>query len=465
MNTLDRKEQQAPLGPDAFGGLRAEEEPWLHQCFVPPPEFERIAAPRSVIVFGGPGSGKTALYRELQTRSLRPAGKPIRLLVDWQPRPLPSEAQPNLVWVKRQVARIFDACAHKLVGYLVRYPEDYEHAPEWTQARVTWFVRRFTQGDPALRLAPLAERPSKGAEVIRRILAAPVRDVLYEDAPPNQVAAELVSTLKALGVDGVWVMSDGLVGWADLNTTQLTKALSAFLSTLSLFEQSGMAYKLWMPAILEPALSHAGGVARRRVDSVHIRWNTESLRRVVERRLAFAMGREGLGLEDLCDDAPALGEWLERVGGGSPRVWLDQVTPLVRRYAGQSRPIDEASWRQIRHKHPPRLYLDEDRRKVAVGGQEIDLEEIPAKAYDMLRYLYQRGGQVVTKAELYFLAYRGLDSVPRSPADEHFEGRKEYEGLVDTNIWRLRKAIEPDPSNPVLLITKRGHGLVLQVRW
>jgi DNA-binding response OmpR family regulator len=83
----------------------------------------------------------------------------------------------------------------------------------------------------------------------------------------------------------------------------------------------------------------------------------------------------------------------------------------------------------------------------------------------MLRYLCRRGGEVVTKAELYYLAYRGLDYVPRSPTDEGFEGRKEYEGVVDTNLWRLRKAIEPDPSDPVLVITRRGHGVELRVRW
>lgn len=464
MTTSAQRQSQTSPGPDAFGSLRAEDEPWLHECFVPPPEFDRVASSRSVIVFGGPGYGKTAMYRELKTQSQHPEGKPIRLLVDWQPRPLPLEAQPNLSWVKSQVARIFDACATALVSHLVRYPGDYEHAPEWTQARVTWFVRRFIQGDPALRLAPLAEAPSKDAELIHRLLTAPVRDVLYEDAPPNQVAAELVSALKALGLDGIWVMSDGLAGWADLNADQVTKGLRAFLSTLSLFEQSGIAYKLWVPTTMEPMLSHAGGLARRRVDSVHIRWNIESLQQVVERRLAFAMGREAFGLKDLCNTS-ALRKWLEKVGGGSPRVWLDQVKPLTRCYAKQSHPLDEATWHRLREEYPPRLYLDKDRRKVIVGGQEIDLEDIPAKAYDMLRYLYQRGGQVVTKAELYFLAYRGLDSVPRSPDDAHFEGRKEYEGLVDTNIWRLRKAIEPDPSNPVLLITKRGHGVVLQVRW
>ncbi len=466
MNTLVDPQAQKSLGLSAFGSLRAEDEPWLSACFVPPSEFGRIVGPQSTIVFGDPGSGKTALYQELQARSRRADGKPVRLLVNWRPTPLPPEAQPNLAWVKRQTGHVLDACAGALTHYLACYPDDYTIAPEWAQVRLVWFIHRFTQGDHALRLGPLADGPAKGATLIRQILASPVRDVLYEDATPDQVVAELVNALRPLGLDGVWVMSDGLEGWIETDPERLTRSLSAFLSTLSLFEHSGLVYKLCVPACLEPALSHAGGLARRRVDSVHLRWDTGSLRRLVERRLAFAAEQEGFELKQLCNASGFL-EWLEKVGGTSPREWLDQVAALVGRYLEQPqpRPIDETTWKQLRREHPPRLYLDDTSRKVIVGGREIGLENLPAKAYDMLRYLYQRAGHVVTKAELYFLVYRGLDKVPRSPSDEHYEGRKEYEGLVDTNLWRLRKAIEPDPSSPVLLVTRRGHGIVLQVRW
>ncbi len=457
---------QEAIGMTAFGSLRAEDEPWLSDCFLPPAEFERVTGPQSIIVFGEPGSGKTALYRELHSLSRRADGKPMRLLVEWRPVPLPPEAQPNLAWVKRRAMHVLDACAGALARHLARYPGDYTDAPEWAQVRLIWFIRRFTQGDPALRLGPLADGPAEGAPLIRRILTAPVRDVLYEDAAPDLAAAELVSALGALGLDGVWVMSDGLEGWAETDPERLTHSLRAFLSTLSLFERSELLYKLCVPAHLEPALSYAGGLARRRVDSVSLRWNTGSLRMLAERRLAFALGQERFALEQLCD-AGEFPPWLEKVGGTSPREWLDQLAALVVHYLEQPnpRPIDEETWKQLRREHPPRLYLDDAGRKVIVGGREIGLENLPAKAYDMLRYLHRRAGQVVTKAELYFLAYRGLDRVPRSPADDHYEGRKEYEGLVDTNLWRLRQAIEPDPSNPVLLITKRGHGVVLQVRW
>lgn len=445
-----------------LGSLRAEDEPWLSACFVPPPEFERVFKPQSVIVFGDPGSGKTALYRALQMHSLHPgSNRPMRLLVDWRPGPLLADARPDLAWVKRQADQVLDACAVALASHLVRYPEDYDRAPGWAQARFVWFIRRFTLGDPAVRLGPLAE----GASVLRRILDAPVQDVLYDDAAPDQKAAELARALQPLGLEGIWVMGDGLEGWAEAASEHLIKSLGAFLSTLALFERSGLVFKWCLPSHLEPALGYAGGVARRRVDSIRIQWDAARLRSLVERRLALAVGQERFDLTQLCR-APKFLAWLEWVGGTSPREWLDQVAPLLERYLEKRRPapIDEAAWKKLRRERPPRVRLDDAGRKLFVGGHEIRLEDVPASAYDMLRYLYDHGGQVVTKAELYFLAYRHLDRVPRSPADEDYEAPEEYRGLVDTNIWRLRKAIEPDPSDPILLITRRGHGLTLQVR-
>ena len=96
--------------------------------------------------------------------------------------------------------------------------------------------------------------------------------------------------------------------------------------------------------------------------------------------------------------------------------------------------------------------------------REISLDEVPPKAYDMLRYLYRHSGQVVTKAELYYLIYRELGSVPRSAADLGYDSPNTFAGLIDTSIYRLRQAIEPNPAEPVLLQTVRGHGVKLVSR-
>lgn len=182
--------------------------------------------------------------------------------------------------------------------------------------------------------------------------------------------------------------------------------------------------------------------------------------------MTVALGKMSFSLLDLCS-ASELIDWLQRVGGGSPREWLDQVYPLVEYYQAErpDGPIDTNIWIRLRKLRPPRFQLDEEGRHVRVGGRIISLQDVPAKAYDMLRYMYRRNDQVVSKAELYFVAYRGLASVPRSVEDKDYESPTAYEGLVDTSVYRLRQAIEPDPSNPVLLVTVRGHGVRLVSRW
>ena len=76
--------ENTPPALATFDALRAEDEPWLADCFVPPSDFSIIAGARSVIVYGEEGSGKTALYQML-LRYLRPAQRPPeRLVVEWQ---------------------------------------------------------------------------------------------------------------------------------------------------------------------------------------------------------------------------------------------------------------------------------------------------------------------------------------------------------------------------------------------
>ena len=39
---------------------------------------------------------------------------------------------------------------------------------------------------------------------------------------------------------------------------------------------------------------------------------------------------------------------------------------------------------------------------------------------------------------------------------------KEFEGTLDTALWRLRGAIEPDPKDPLYVVTRRGQGVRLE---
>ncbi len=458
---------EPPPGLVAFDSLRAEAEPWLPACFVPPQHFELMAGSRSVVVFGGTGAGKTALYRALLNRCQDADGRPVRLVAHWHPTPPETNGPADSTSVREQVGYVFDACAMALLHHWSQHPVGFFAAPQWAQDTLLWFVHGYGRGNLRVRLGRLLEdsKPESIA-LLESLLEKSPPQILDPHTAPAQVAARLTEALARIGLSGIWVMTDGLEMWAEAEAKRLPETLAAFLSTLPLFERAQFAYKLLLPARLEPALLQAAALVRHRVDGYRLEWDTPTLQRLVERRLALACGRESFTLNDLCED-PALLKWLERAGGTSPREWLDQTRPLVAHYLTHrlDHPIDSETWKMLRRQYPPRVYLDVATRQVTVGGRQIEPSALPAKGYDILAYLYQRSGQIVSKDELYFRAYRGLERVPRSRADEAYEFPKDYEGVMDTNLWRLRQAIEPDPADPVLLQTLRGQGVRLESRW
>lgn len=479
MSTLPNKSTRAPLGLAAFDTLRAEDEEWLLDCFVPPADFERMAGERSIIVFGDTGAGKTALCRALVQR-VQGNRKPTRLMVEWQIAPAEVNAPSGLATLRDQIHRVFDACALALVNHLMRYPDDWFKVPLWARTTIAWFIRSFIQGDPNTRLARWFTGENTSSTILQTILEHS-GEVLQPSAPPDYIAAELVKALKPLGLDGIWIVVDGLERWAITEDEEhLCADLANFLSTLMLFERANLVYKFFVPQHLESRLSIATGVQRRRLDSYRLQWDVSALQMMTERRLALATGIKGFTLAHLCaTPAPkktrskktpqkqlTLLDWLQVAGGTNPREWLDQVRPLVQYYLEHrlTKPIDEDTWRKLRHEYPPRLYFDASKKQIIVGGRSVPLEQIPAQAYDMLRYLIEHSKQVVSKADLYYRTYLGLDRVPRR-GEKEFREPIEYEGLIDTNLWRLRQALEPDPTDPVLLVTLKGHGVKLNVRW
>ncbi len=462
------------LGLAAFDSLRAEDEPWLNRIFVPPPNIEQVAGERSVIVFGRPGSGKTALGRYLRSLCRNPDGSPNRLVAEWSPAPLLKEGLSRIAAVQAQARQILDACVEAGLQFVAGTPTALQSVPPTAMEGLAWFVHKYSQGDLSLRIEQMIEEEDPpGKELLGDILNSSPRKVLPADASPDKVAAQLVRILSPMGLKGVWVIgSDAeLEMWAEVDPDDLVARLSSFFSTLPLFEKTRFNYKLLLPASLEQKTLAVVQTMRQRqrIFAYYLNeWDTTTLLELVNRRLSLALGRPGFKLDWLCSD-PKLREWLEWVGDASPREWLAQVKPLVEAYlANPARePISQNAWYDLRRKYPPRLYLDDDGKRIMVGARQISLEGLPVKAYDMLRYLYQQPSDSVTsKADLYYRVYLGQETVP-SVGEKGYEGPEEYRGVIDTNLWRIRQAIEPDRSSRhhVLLLTLRGHGIRLNTRW
>jgi DNA-binding response OmpR family regulator len=121
-------------------------------------------------------------------------------------------------------------------------------------------------------------------------------------------------------------------------------------------------------------------------------------------------------------------------------VLLARVRTLLRR-AASAEPAEEPEKIQIGPAvlHPERFEL--------VRGDQV--HPLTAKELDLLRLLWERRGRAVSRGEI-------LEEV----WELHPQTRTR---VVDTFVLRLRKLIEPDPSNPVHLLSVRSFGYRLEV--
>lgn len=89
------------------------------------------------------------------------------------------------------------------------------------------------------------------------------------------------------------------------------------------------------------------------------------------------------------------------------------------------------------------LWMDEDAGTVWVDGNRID--DLTAKEFSLLRFLYQNAGRVCTKDEIWKAVW-----------PEYPQGMADYP--IQKIISRLRHKIEPMPHRPRYIVTVRGRG-------
>ncbi len=85
--------------------------------------------------------------------------------------------------------------------------------------------------------------------------------------------------------------------------------------------------------------------------------------------------------------------------------------------------------------------MDVDKHQVTVDGREIAM---PLKEFELLELLLRNAGRVLTRGQL----------IDRVWGADYFGDTK----TLDVHVKRIRSKIEPDPSNPRMLVTVRGLG-------
>jgi len=117
---------------------------------------------------------------------------------------------------------------------------------------------------------------------------------------------------------------------------------------------------------------------------------------------------------------------------------MDELLARMRaalRRGGGARPAGEAIIEQ------GELRIDLERREVIVGGQPAHLRP---KEYEMLRYLAANAGKLITHRMLL-----------REVWGAEYEDARPY---LHVHVGQLRRKIEPNPAQPIYLLTEPGVG-------
>lgn len=122
----------------------------------------------------------------------------------------------------------------------------------------------------------------------------------------------------------------------------------------------------------------------------------------------------------------------------SMREVVARVRTNMRRVASMEAPPQEASADVLRVRG---LVIDRGCHTVFVDGRELELTQ---REYELIRYLAENPGKVVSREELLSAVWQ---------YDYYGDLR-----AVDVAVRRLREKLEPNPSEPVYVMTKRGAG-------
>ena len=444
------REQLARL-EQAFRWAMAEKEgPWVREVFLPPDRWETWNKPLSLLVIAEPGMGRSTLARVWQERAgalvVPISGQELAALTlpevprDWQP-------------VARQVLRW---ALERLILLLVERFRQGKFPPAWTRSVLHPLLAAFLPFGVEAFLAARQVAPDEPGVV--RFLDWLGMSKTHTDAPPLSFlegARYLLAVVRALNYQHLWLLVD--FPSSPLPPSVLT-GFQALAHVLQWFDLPGWVFRFLVPETVAARFLEAAAVLRRRMMVERLTWTPEQVRRLVERRLQWATQGAWASLRDVVADAE-FEAWLALYGQSNPRAWLALLWPFVRERARWNRPLTPETWRELAQRHPPPLYVEEARRRVWLGARPLVLSR--EEAWRLLTFLYRHRGRYCSREELYYLALEARDRIP-APQDPSWEPPAVWRGRLDTALYRLRQAVEPNPRRPQYVVVQRGRGVVLR---
>jgi len=484
-----------------FAEQEAErEQERLFSYFIDTPFYQDIlgdpAHPRSIVVHANRGCGKSA-HRIMVGRACRPVTPQAGALAvtytdfgrfDEQALHLPP---PRLL--QEHITAILSHVVETLIHLLVVDEETATLFPDEQLGRLKWYWTHFgtSANDPRYWFSQLranfALNPSEldwvnfhdawqsatmldnlqtrgmGRSPQIQLLARLVDEMSAEgkhslSRSPASLFSSLIEITQSTGVRSLYILVDQLEETSLLagETERITTLLSPLVGELSLIEAPGVAFKFFIPHEVALQLMKRPNIRTDRVLFSELLWDEEMLHQLLRQRLiSFSNG----AIEDfgqLCE--PDLARIIEtemiHLALGTPRRLLRIAETLVLTHCqqfGASFLLTRRGWLAAKERYStetgmvaqsallqPPLVLYLQTQVLHMGDRRITLSDTQ---YALLSFLAQYPGQTVSNSRL------------MNAAGSHDALRK--------SVQRIRQLIEPNPQQPVYLVTVRGEGLRL----
>jgi hypothetical protein len=121
------------------------------------------------------------------------------------------------------------------------------------------------------------------------------------EASLSEILERVVRYLAPLGLDGVYVLVDGVDGHAGTgDPVSATKLIEPLLNELTVLSIPSVFWKFFLPNFVLDALLSSSGYQTGRVELVHVTWTVEDLQELLRLRLEWASGGYVRELAMLC---------------------------------------------------------------------------------------------------------------------------------------------------------------------
>lgn len=412
-----------------------QNERWWAECYLPSlPDVTLQSATYSVIVYGGPGSGKSVALKALEKVMAK------HLLVAHYPTHLWS-GQPNDPAANYSHLSQMMACAAATIKTLLtQQPEKLTGLTPINLEYLRWLIEKYSGARAFRRWADAMEQMS-----LLGLLNQPFVD-LYPTDPSQSDAQgqieELVTLSRRLGFAGVGIFVD--INETEISNETVLEKVTALFSWLLPLQIEGFAIKAALPAGL---VEQANLIerSRGRVKFTLLRWSIENCRKLSQRYLCAATQDELTSPTKIAAEGLlfSLEEQIKLLYPQPvPQPWIRLTSLLLDHYVQSGQRLTEMQFETLACAYFTRyvpLKFDRKRRGVWRGHQWIALDDKPFKFLETL-WSFRDGGDA-TQALL------------------KVAGKQ---GNLNTLASRVRKKIEPIPGQSVYIHNNRSQGYWLE---